>query len=201
MLDTPIIVSDEEIKEGWKGWAYKVDVTGKIFKHFYTTNPWYKDARKIIAGIKGLPSIDWNGLEEEFGWVNVEKIAKNYNPPFLQELSIVTQGKIEGFIKGFKKAQSINEKKFSLEDMFKCFQAGIDYEKEGSILQPDAHGYIQSLQQPKVFDIIVEMEQEFTTGITESGRERKFYGEFKPKITNNSIKILKKLWRHKLMQK
>ncbi len=43
------ILSDEEIKEGWKGWAYKADVKGQIFKHFYTGNPWYKDAKKIIA--------------------------------------------------------------------------------------------------------------------------------------------------------
>src|SRR5690554_2295402 len=43
------ITSDEKIEEGWKGWAYKDDVKGKIFKHFYTTNPWYKDARKIVA--------------------------------------------------------------------------------------------------------------------------------------------------------
>ena len=42
------ITSDEEIKEGWEGHAYKEDVEGKVFKHFYTTNEWYKDAKKII---------------------------------------------------------------------------------------------------------------------------------------------------------
>jgi hypothetical protein len=42
------ITNDEPIKEGWKGYAYKEDVEGKVFKHFYTTNEWYKDAKKII---------------------------------------------------------------------------------------------------------------------------------------------------------
>jgi hypothetical protein len=42
------ITSNEEIKEGWKGYAYKEDVKGEVFKHFYTTNKWYKDAKKII---------------------------------------------------------------------------------------------------------------------------------------------------------
>ena len=41
------ITSDEEIKEG--DWAYKHDVKGKIIKWVDTNNPWYKDARKIIA--------------------------------------------------------------------------------------------------------------------------------------------------------
>ena len=42
------ITSDEEIKEGWSGYAFKEDVEGKIYKHFYTQNEWYKDAKKII---------------------------------------------------------------------------------------------------------------------------------------------------------
>ena len=49
-------VSDEAIEEGWKGIAYKKDVTGEIFKHFYTTNEWYNDAKKVIA--TNNPNID-----------------------------------------------------------------------------------------------------------------------------------------------
>ncbi len=50
-------VSDDIIEEGWKGTAYKEDVKGKIFKHFYTTNEWYKDAKKVIATTNN-PNID-----------------------------------------------------------------------------------------------------------------------------------------------
>ena len=52
------ILSDEEIKEGWKGIAYKDDIKGKVFNHFYTENKWYKDAKIIIASTDeslGLP--------------------------------------------------------------------------------------------------------------------------------------------------
>lgn len=51
-------LSDEEIKEGWKGIAYKDDIKGKVFNHFYTENKWYKDAKIIIASTDeslGLP--------------------------------------------------------------------------------------------------------------------------------------------------
>jgi len=55
------ITSDEEIKERWFGIAYKQDVSGttdkndnvltkgSIFKHFYTTNNWYDNAKIVIS--------------------------------------------------------------------------------------------------------------------------------------------------------
>lgn len=42
-------LSNDEIKEGWEGYAYKQNIVGKIFKHFFTKNTWYNDAKKIIA--------------------------------------------------------------------------------------------------------------------------------------------------------
>ena len=41
------ITSDDEIKEG--DYCYKHDLKGNVFKWINTTNPWYKDAKKIIA--------------------------------------------------------------------------------------------------------------------------------------------------------
>lgn len=184
MLDTPIIVSDERLTHPNKGFTF---VAGQIIKDCI-------GGRKIIAGIEGLPSIDWNGLEDEFGWVDVEKLAINatkkqmiriFGNESKEEIEDDIQKRKYYFKEGFNKAQSLNEKKFSLEDMFKCFQAGIDYEKEGSILQPDAHGYIRSLQQPKVFDIEVEMYR--------PNEAYQISEHWSPKITNNSIKIIKKL--------
>lgn len=218
LLDTPIIVSDEEIKEGdWyvrlqhiigkdTDLEFNIDIdifqrkTSSRNKELFISEGWINGiknglqhncnlihCKKIIAGIEGLPSIDWNGLEEEFGWVDytLKEFEEERNKVYEETGSLTACTIVDrGISLGFKKALSLNEKKFSLEDMFKCFQAGIDYEKEGSILQPDAHGYIQSLQQPKVFDIEVGtfLEGGFHTIPT-----------IKPKITNNSIKILKKL--------
>lgn len=46
----PIIISEtEKIEVGWKGWAYKKDVEGELFKHFYTTNTWYNDAKVVLV--------------------------------------------------------------------------------------------------------------------------------------------------------
>lgn len=61
-----LIDEEAEIKEGWKGIAYKKDVAGTdiykdgiliksekteglMIKHSYTTNTWYNDARPVIA--------------------------------------------------------------------------------------------------------------------------------------------------------
>ena len=79
------ITSDEEIKEGWKGYAYKEDVTGKVFKHFYTTNEWYKDAKKIILttdqdlikdGVQAIDDefLEWFVKNPSCEQVEVEKV-------------------------------------------------------------------------------------------------------------------------------
>lgn len=195
MHDTPIIVSNEEIKKGV--WYY--DELDNTLRQL-TFNP-LTDLRgsriKIIAGIEGLPSIDWNGLEEEFGWVDVEKIAKELDKTkyrnFRREYTLkeTYEGIEDGFIAGFKKAQSLNEKKFSLEDMKKCWNTGgLWQNEEGDI---SFEQYIQSLQQPKVFDIEVEMlsdspyDPRSKTGRFEVGDTDKVV------VRNNSIKILSKL--------
>ena len=67
-------VSDETIEEGWRGTAYKKDVKGQIFKHFYTTNKWYKNAKKVIAttnpNIDDIPKVvdEVERLANEFGY-------------------------------------------------------------------------------------------------------------------------------------
>lgn len=49
-------VSDNPITEKWEGFAYKDDVKIKVFKHYFTTNEWYKDSKKVIA--TNNPNID-----------------------------------------------------------------------------------------------------------------------------------------------
>ena len=88
-------VSDEIIEEGWKGTAYKKDVKGQIFKHFYTTNDWYKDAKKVIA--TNNPNIDIPKVVDK-----VEQLAHKY---FAEERFNWEQGNPNGL----KSPQSLVE--------------------------------------------------------------------------------------------
>ena len=107
-------VSDEAIEEGWRGTAYKKDVKGQIFKHFYTTNEWYKDAKKVIAA--NDPNIDIPKVVDE-----IEELAKNIDKTkcrnFRRERTLkeVYEGIEDGFILGYNKSQETHP--FSEEDM------------------------------------------------------------------------------------
>lgn len=153
-----LIVSDEEIKDGWEGYAYKHDVVGKIYKHKKTTNTWYNDAKKIIAGLENLPIIDYSALSDEdckkIGYVDVDAIIKKafYKEDGInfKRSSIGADDWIEGLKFGIKTAQSLNDKKFSLEDIFKILDLHTD-DAPISYLKSELS---KSLQQPKIFDII-----------------------------------------------
>lgn len=92
-------LSDEIIEKGWEGIAYKNDVKGKIFKHFYTTNEWYKDAKKVIA--TNNPNIDIPKAVDK-----VEEITKDEG--YSNSFRI-------GFKHGYNKSQESHP--FSEEDM------------------------------------------------------------------------------------
>lgn len=205
MLDTPIIVSDNTLLEE-NDFFVGYPNYNKIFQWNMGTGIHEGKsvyAKKIIAGIEGLPRIDWNGLEEEFGWVDVEKLAEEQYPyqktPVSNYAQDLNSDKKIGFIKGFKKAQSLNDKKFSLEDMkkavFKVYKNGIRSPKEGKqSFNEILNEIIQSLQQPKVLDIEVEMECAYGDECPSKGDYLKQHlCKIQPKITNNSIKIIKKL--------
>lgn len=90
MLDIPVLVSDEFDERG----------------------------RKIIAGFFGKPKLDLSLIADEIGWVDVEKLAEEKYPiqiggsawmPTTHDC--IQANKQEGFIEGFKAAQSLNEKK------------------------------------------------------------------------------------------
>ena len=182
MLDTPIIVSDEEITKLESGTSY-YDGEGNIRK-WSTGNMYNIYSKKIIAGIEGLPKIDWNGLEDKFGWVDVEKLSIEKFGNSLHHARTRS-----AFIKGFKKAQSLKEKKFSLEDMRVAWLDGWqqDQNERQELKQTGFIEFIRQLQQPKVFDIEVEMKPIYLSILKE-----KVLG-YRPKITDNSIKILRKL--------
>jgi hypothetical protein len=141
----PIIVSDEDMVLNDRVWN---EIVSKILR---VTDVFKPHGDKIIAGLKELPLIDFDGLEEKFGIVDVTDLAEKRFP--WMDHGNYQDHYIEGYMEGFKKSQSLNEKVFSLVDMFNCFEAGELYQQEGIILQPDAHGFIKSLQQHKSFDV------------------------------------------------
>ncbi len=185
-----IIVSDEEIKKNdWKYCSIQ-----KKPKRQGEDKQCICDSKKIIAGLKNQPTIDYNGLEEKFGIIDIEKLAKETTKKYINERE--KQTAYLEFIEGFKKAQSLNDKKFSLEDvigaMRHIFNQEVFYGKtiEETLKMRDKSmfDYIKFLQQPKVFDIEVEMEC-----LNHIPNDSHTCVNKQPKITNNSIKITKVL--------
>ena len=201
MLDTPIIVSDEEIKEDLEGKSCYFPTGNKIQ---IAENGWYYvDCKKIIAGLSELPSIDFNRFEEQLGIVDVEKLSIEHCKPdydkFGGELEYVER---QYWIRGFQAAQKLNEKKFSLEDMANLWQFIVDGAKQlmlsGTTEVSSFDDYIKSLQQPKTYPIKVKIEKVvrlMSADIVEKENwvkiEDSEYTYHKPKITNNRIKITK----------
>lgn len=228
--DTAFITSDEEITSQEKYiWMDNKQIC-KAEGMLLTINNHIKngDIKKIIAGIEGLPSINWNGLKEEFGLIDVEKVSldetnsdrnkelRNHNykdlSSFIEDETkqnhhrkkvILVQGSeyLRGFKESFTKFQSLNDKKFSLEDIKAAIDFGKNIRGEKSFINDNFGSpyidyedttdetieFIQSLQQPKVFEIEIELETINQDYRFEVGQV------IQPKIKNNSIKIIKKL--------
>lgn len=219
MLPNPILVSDEEIKEGCSCYHIEHKKVGK-FELSKLSEPVlnYDDdgakalvsleyCKKTIAGIPELPSIDFSILSEEdckkIGWVDVEKLATDNecglpdsnSKDDMMNATLIYE-RYGGFIKGFKAAQSLNEKKFSEDDMIRlairCWNIASKPEHGATYnVNKIAKEFIQSLSQPKVFDVEVEMEDKGRWSGDMGGNI--WIPKKQPKITNNSIKILKVL--------
>lgn len=169
----------------------------------------YREMSKIIAGISKLPSINFHNLSEEdwkrIGLIDVKKLAEKetikskasawiYNQLSespSEDNEFCAQTAEDFWVDGFKAAQQLNEKKFSLEDMANLWQYIVDGAKQlmlsGTTEVSSFENYIQLLQQPKIFDIEVEMEEAEEYDIV-YGHKDKFP---RPLITNSQIKITK----------
>ena len=157
MLDIPVLVSDEFDERG----------------------------RKIIAGFFGLPKLDLSLIADEIGWVDVYKLAKESK--CFENSSLDETSYLHGFTKGFKAAQSLNEKKFALAYVENAFNSGRGYGNPDDI--KDFNSFLQSISKPKEYNVKVEMEW----GGKEYVDEQDAYGYDikRPKITNNTIKVTK----------
>ena len=211
----PILVSDEKITKEDIPFNLGIDYDSVWqFRKGLTTDG-KGNWKKIIAGIPELPSIDFSVLSEEdckkIGWVDVEKLANDYsievypiNGESRETVDWIESQKIllqQGFISGFKAAQSLNEKKYSEEDVkeitYQAAQYGMWYAlnsqhnnevPKGNVLQ----WFQNRFAQPKVFQVEVEMKQKCEFDFEKCSFSKNNCGcEFVLKITNNSIKITK----------
>lgn len=159
MLPQPILVSMKEpIVERSNDCFYSFE-TSKIYscKEFHSAISCYK----IIAGIEGLPILDLSAIAEKIGWVDVEKLAEQQFPNFELILKEDWHSIKNGFVDGFKAAQSLNEKKFTLSEMEQCWLQAQecvlgtdDFPMGGNNFKyPSFKEYIQSLSKPKEYNI------------------------------------------------
>ena len=183
-LEHNIITSSEEIKEGD---AVYEEISG-IFSPFEEGDI-VKNPKKIIAGLPDLPRIDYNGLEEKYDVVDIQRFIE----PILKKKgeennTIDLDAYALGLIDAFKTAQSLNDKKFSLQDMKHNLRTvvGLASQDDSFVLEDWIDSNLS--QQPKVFDIEVEREcgKDELCGCLSNDE---CLGP-QPKITNDSIRIL-----------
>lgn len=207
--DKFILVSDETIEN-----CYVYDFEENVC-YFWNkpTNEintnFLKSCKKIIAGIPELPSIDFSLLSEEdckeIGWVDVEKLADEFYKKYQSKPYAMEKG---AWRKGFKTAQSFNDKMFSLEELIKFSEyCRNTARREGTygngftnnwelcseqklVSTEDLFKMYQSLQQI-VWDVEVEIDNRKQVSSENKGFLVDNPNLYKPLITNNKIKVNK----------
>lgn len=214
MLDNPILVSDEKIKDVRPYIGKYHYEKGLVINKFPTYLTDLSECKLIIASIDdsyNVPKLDLSLIAEGIGWVDVEKLAWKTLFPKWDSRDIVEQKEqdyLRSFVMGFKAAQSLNEKKYSDEDLFNLLKMVHDkrldslsarivdngrvtdfnfwnsYSKKEVYASELISEFIQSLPKPKEY--LVELNFLYQSG---SG-----YGEIPsnfPIITNNTIIVTK----------
>lgn len=209
MPEQSIIVSDEWIGEGDQCYVIKSHkdlVKGDIFQFngSYAVN---NDCiKKIIAGLSNLPIIDYNGLEEKYGLINIDFLVGEATKKQMirllgneskEDVLDDIQKRQYYFRKGFKTAQSL--KQFNLDDIKKAVKTGIVIAKhfqDQKAIDIEIDKYLDFKSKPIIFDIEIEVESNFIIKdnpdyFNYDNGEKLNPNIGKPKITNNSIKIIK----------
>jgi hypothetical protein len=148
--DNLILVNDEEIKGGF----YYNELDKEVRKNNVENHPYHK---KVIAQ---SPNIKLSKeLADELGWVDEYKLAEEIvtsHPDFKTEgFSDYQNGKLNGFIEGFQKAQELNKNKYSEEDMKTAIRWGCN---KTHLKSNEVKVFIQSLQQPKQIKVTYTVE-------------------------------------------
>ena len=192
-----IVTSDKTPDKGYEGYYY---LSGKIFHTDKTLLQ--TGCKKVIAQQHQL---DFSVLSEEeqkeIGWFDVDMLALlNFKIEDDGNMSYVDR--TEGFKRGFQKAQELmSDRVFTLKDIEKTFDAGQEYGSNMSLFYatdtvsraeyestPSKEQFIQSISQPKSWEIEVEMEVDYKV---EKDNSKTHY--FTPKFTKGKLKILKVL--------
>lgn len=176
-----IIVSDKEIKEAdihINLLTKEIERASKNLSKNFIGNSNFnfsvrKQYKKIIASnfIPELPNIDFNNLEEEFGIINVEKLAlenaklpvNNHKQQDLNTEIWISGARQLGFKEGFNKCLELNKNKlYTEEDMKNCWKSAKTHQdsirsKEYQINPKKSYSeFIQSLQPKTEFEVEVE---------------------------------------------
>lgn len=168
MLPNPIVVSDEEIKEGDCGILYSKGIKGvgsdwNQFKHDGSNKSKLfsiaRDSYKIVAGIPELPSIDFSGLSDDdckkIGWIDVENLGGRWATLQTTRSTDYWRAISNAYSQGFKSAQSLNEKKYSLEDI----KTAIELARFPKLALYNTDEIVNMLSQPKIFDVEIQVNQ------------------------------------------
>ena len=152
LLENPIIVTDEEIKENDKF----LTSDGNVFeyKNGYTpsdTNCGVEGCKKVIN-----KPIDYNGID--FGIVDVEKFVRDrygiYHHIKIEDLYEDRREDIIHDIEVINDWQQLNEKKFTLEQIEKALSMAFFACQDGYDITTKE--IIASISLPKTFDIEIE---------------------------------------------
>ena len=193
-----IITSDEETK--YKDYVWNGEHILGVAKVFHP------NGKKVIAQ---QDKIDFSALkledQKEIGWFDVEAEAERdwvykeygfevgYNPKRCVDGAIQKPKFINGYKKGFQKAQKLlSDRRFTLEEAELIFGLGAANHANG---KPSFEEVIKSLSQQS-WKVELEMEDSFRTNeetyIDDSGVKGNYSTHSKkPKLTNGKIKITK----------
>ena len=180
MLPQPILVSDLRIRVGDSyhttdyrivKWLQELEDASEGMS--------FERPKPIIAGIEGLPKLDLSLIAERIGWVDVERLALQqypvkviYQDDLINAFDINFEQRL-GFIEGFKAAQSLNEKKYSEENMLDFCQFHRDYFTECSTERWNAVPSVNesfkvwlSKRKPKEYQVEADIKEGNTIKVT-----------------------------------
>lgn len=174
MLPNPIVVSSERIKVG-----------DSYHTSDYRIVKWLQDLedasegmsferpKPIIAGIEGLPTVNLSLVADEIGWVDVISLVnkeynKHPNNDYLygdsEDLQMAYKA---GVLDGVKAHQSLNEKKFSEEELKDALFYALNKKSHNCCITDTRDSVVREaikyLSQPKVYNVSIIQENNSIT--------------------------------------
>ena len=164
LLDTPIIVSSEEIigddyyYHFINNEYYKADIEDIVSKDI-------KHCKKVISGLPKQKPIDWNGFEKELGSLNFDSIFDEYTENRLEGMCNSHYWDVRecknDFRDGFNTHKQLSDKKFSESDMIEAIglariEHKVKYSENDYDYDFNTDEIITKISQPKQFQIEVE---------------------------------------------